>query len=287
MGLSAGRARTRLVTFFLCCLLAVYFMGFSLSTSQPAAHAQEPAAGEQPPAGDQVAPKPEPNMFLHMLKSVGWIMGTILLLLSMALVFLVVLLTMDLRMGDSVPPAFVEDFTDTVNKRRFKEAFDMARQDNSFLGKVLSTGMARLQYGIEDAREAAFNTVESIKASKEQFITYLATVGTLGPLLGLVGTVYSMIGAFMKMSEGQAKPQELAGTLSHGLVVTLLGIGLAVPAIFFHAFFRNRLVKISMEVSNVADDLLTQMYHNSRKPAPAADAQPAAAVATAAVKPAK
>src|SRR5262249_41531951 len=124
MGLTAGRARTRLVTFFLCCLLAVYLMGFSLSTSQPAAHAQEPAAGDQPPT------KAEPNMFLHMLKSVGWIMGSILLLLSMALVFLVVLLTMDLRMGDSVPPAFVEDFTDTVNKRRFKEAFDMARQDN-------------------------------------------------------------------------------------------------------------------------------------------------------------
>src|SRR5262249_22426585 len=142
MGLTAGRARTRLVTFFLCCLLAVYVVGFRLSTSQPAARAREPAAGDQAPPADQAAPKAEPNMFLHMLKSVGWIMGAILLLLSMALVFLVVLLTMDLRMGDSVPPAFVEDFTDTVNKRRFKEAFDMARQDNSFLGQVPSTVMA-------------------------------------------------------------------------------------------------------------------------------------------------
>ena len=44
--------------------------------------------------------------------------------------------------------------------------------------------MGRLQYGIEDAREAAFNMVESIKASKEQLITYLATIGTLGPMLG-------------------------------------------------------------------------------------------------------
>jgi biopolymer transport protein ExbB len=148
--------------------------------------------------------------------------------------------------------------------------------------------MARLQYGIEDAREAAMNTVESIKASKEQLITYLATIGTLGPLFGLVGTVYSMIGAFMKMSDPtkQADPHEMAGVLSHGLVVTLLGIGIAVPAIFCHAFFRNRLIKISMETANVADDLLTQMYHNSKRPAPAptADARPAA---TAAIKPAE
>ena len=44
----------------------------------------------------------------------------------------------------------------------------------------------------------------------------------------------------------------------------MVGIGLAVPAIFCHAFFRNRITRISMETANVADDLLTQMYHNSK-----------------------
>src|SRR5262249_57976488 len=102
-------------------------------------------------------------------------------------------------------------------------------------------------------------------------ITYLATIGTLGPMLGLVGTVYGMILSFMELSSGTApKPAKLADGISHALVVTLLGIGLSVPAIFCHAFFRNRLIRISMDVSNIADDLLTQMYHNSRRPAPAA-----------------
>src|SRR5437588_5057924 len=115
------------------------------------------------------------------------------------------------------------------------------------------------------------NTVESIKATKEQLITYLATIGTLGPLFGLVGTVYSMIGAFMKMSD-RAHPvdsHDMADTLSHGLVVTMLGIGLSVPAIFCHAFFRNRLIRLTMDTQNMADDLLTQMYHNSKKAAAA------------------
>src|SRR5262249_32343883 len=206
----------------------------------------------------------------HIITSVGWVMGIILLLLSMSLVFLVVLLIMDLRMADAVPPGFVDEFTDTVNKRRFQEAFKMAKEDNSYLGKVLYAGMSRLQYGLEDAREIAMNTVESIRASKEQLITYLATIGTLGPLFGLVGTVYSMIGAFMMMGDSSkpVDPHRMARVLSHGLVVTMLGIALAVPAIFCHAFFRNRLTKISMETANVADDLLTQMYHNSKKPAP-------------------
>jgi biopolymer transport protein ExbB len=75
--------------------------------------------------------------------------------------------------------------------------------------------------------------------------------------------------------------------------VTLLGVSISVPAIFFHAFFRNRLIRIAMETGAVADDLLTQMYYNSRKaaaPAPTVEAVPQAAaksvppVATAAVK---
>ena len=73
----------------------------------------------------------------------------------------------------------------------------------------------------------------------------------------------------MEMANSDHTDQKkMAQTLSHGLVVTMLGIGLAVPAILFAAFFRNRLIGLSNETSNVADDLLTQMYHNSKKPAP-------------------
>jgi biopolymer transport protein ExbB len=292
MGVAVLR-RPRLRALLLSYLLALGIAWLLLPAAPPARAQQEPpppAEGEPKPA-DTAATAPKsgggaPNMFVHMIKSVGLIMGFILGVLSISMVALIVLLFMDLRMSDSVPPGFVEEFTDTVNKRRFKEAYELARQDNSFLARVLTAGMARLQYGLEDARETAVNTVESIRASKEQLTTYLATIGTLGPLIGLVGTVYSMIGAFMKMADkdNPPKPYELADTLSHGLVVTLIGIGLAVPAIFFNAFFRNRLTRISMEAANVADDLLTQMYHNSKRPAPAVDARTPTATA---VKPAE
>ena len=56
--------------------------------------------------------------------------------------------------------------------------------------------------------------------------------------------------------------------MAHALVITMLGIGIAVPGLFFNAFFRNRITRISMDVANISDDLLTQMYHSSKKPAP-------------------
>ena len=244
--------------------------GLGLATARPAYAQAEPSAAADQPDKNEAA-QPPPRLFTHIIRSAGPVFGLILLAVSIALVALIVLLAMDLRPTVAIPPAFVEQFTDTVNKRKLREAYDLARQDSSFLALVLAAGMARLQYGIEDARETAFHTVESVKASKDQLITYLATIGTLGPMIGLVGTVYGMILAFMELGQ-QGKtpnPGKLADAISHALVITLLGIGLAVPAIFCHAFFRNRLVRMGMDTANVADDLLTQMYHNSKRPAPA------------------
>jgi biopolymer transport protein ExbB len=47
----------------------------------------------------------------------------------------------------------------------------------------------------------------------------------------------------------------------------MLGVGMSLFAIFFHTFFRNRLIRVTMDTSNIADDLLTQIYHNSRRAA--------------------
>ena len=284
MTFSAGLTRTRLVSGFVCTTLVLLLLLAGPLTS--AARAQEgDGGGAAPSAPDTESPAQKKGMIRHMIESVGWVFGPLLVFVSVTLIAIIVLLSMDLRMGAAIPPGFVEDFTDVVNKRQFKAAYDLARNDGSFLGRVMTTGMGRLQYGIEDAREAAFNMVDSVKSSKEQLIAYLATIGTLGPLLGLVGTVYGMIQAFMVLGAGsRIDAQALANAISHALVVTLIGVALSVPAIFFHTFYRNRLIRLSMDTGNVADDLLTQMYHNSKKPGAAAetpDARPAAAAAAA------
>ena len=238
---------------------------FALLLTVGPALAQE--AGEAAPAqAPTTTAAGHDNIFVHIIKSVGffWI---VLLPLSIWLIAIVVLLALDLRMGQAIPAGFVDDFTDTVNKRRFKEAYDLARSDPSYLGRVLTAGMSRLQYGLDDARESAFNALEGIKSDKEQKNNYTAVIATLGPLLGLVGTVFGMIEAFMALSAGTAaNPTRLAAGISHALAVTLVGIAISVPAIAFNTYFRNRITQLTLEVGHVADDLLTQMYHNSKKP---------------------
>jgi biopolymer transport protein ExbB len=268
--ISYDRSMRSVSCWLLCCLT----LGMLLSLPAiPALSSVAQAQDEAPPAEEAIPKKESKSKGLfeiirHLFESVGLFFGVVLGLVSVALVTLCVLLLMELRMDVSIPPAFVDEFTETVNKRRFKEAYEMAKEDPSAVARVLSAGMSRLQYGIEDAREACYNQLESVKVGKEQLITYLATIGTLGPLLGLVGTVFGMILAFMTLASGDGiDGKALAGEISHALVVTLLGVGLSVPAIFAHAFFKNRLVRITHDTGTVADDLLTQMYYNSKKAA--------------------
>jgi biopolymer transport protein ExbB len=252
------RKHKRVLAFLILCTLTVWAMGVPISTvfAQDAGAAATPAPAEE-------------SLIVHIIKSAGIVFGPILLFLSMALVALIILLALDLRLEAAIPPAFVQQFTDTVNQRRFKDAFDLARTNPSFLAKVLTGGMSRLQYGLEDARDAALNMVDSIRASKEQINNYTAVICSLGPLIGLVGTVFGMILSFKELAKGGrgVEAAKVADGISHALVITMLGIGIAVPGLFFNAFFRNRITRISMDVANISDDLLTQMYYSSKRPA--------------------
>src|SRR5438132_3967272 len=163
---AAGRGYRRRIHFYFCCLLALFVLCFVVSAFQPALAQAPGGAGGAADAGAG-------STITHYFKSVGWVMGIVLGSVSVAMVFLIVLLFIDLRLGAAIPPGFVEEFTDTVNKRRFKEAYELAKNDGSFLARVLSTGMSRLQYGIEDAREAALNMVETIRTGKESLVSYL------------------------------------------------------------------------------------------------------------------
>ncbi|HEY2783463.1 MAG TPA: MotA/TolQ/ExbB proton channel family protein, partial [Fimbriiglobus sp.] len=122
--------------------LIVACLVLAVALAEPAAAWAQDAAGAD--AGAPVVEKTP--VFVYIIKSIGLVFGVILLSVSMWMVALVVLLTLDLRMAGVIPAGFVEEFSDTVNKRKFKEAYDMAKADPSFLGRVLTAGMSRLQY---------------------------------------------------------------------------------------------------------------------------------------------
>ncbi len=107
-------------------------------------------------------------------------------------------------------------------------------------------------------------------------------IGSLAPMLGLMGTVQGMISSFRVISTSPVtpKPYELADGISTALFTTIEGLIVAIPAIASFGFFKNRLSRTMLEVGMIAEGLLSRFANVGKKPAAApGGAAPAAAPA--------
>ena len=169
--------------------------------------------------------------------------------------------------------------------RDFKGIYEMVQQDDSFFSRVVAVGITELPNGLADAREAMGRTGEAETAHMEKQISMLAVLGTLGPMIGLLGTLKGMIASFsvIATSGAQLRADQVAGGISEALILTFEGVALSVPAIYFFAVFRNRVTTITASVTLQADQILrhfSQAMRGGGKKA-AAESQKAAPAKTA------
>jgi biopolymer transport protein ExbB len=184
-------------------------------------------------------------------------------------VALVVMNIMSLRRQAVVPPDLIETFEVLLNEKRYQEAYELAKNDDSFLGKVLSAGLGRLQDGYAQAVEAMQEVGEDENMRLEQRLSYIALIGTISPMVGLLGTVDGMVVAFQVIasSNTQPKPSELAQGISMALITTLVGLWLAIPAIAMFGILRNFLNRLVLEVGIHSERLMSRFQNVGTKKA--------------------
>jgi biopolymer transport protein ExbB len=73
------------------------------------------------------------------------------------------------------------------------------------------------------------------------WINYLNIFATIGPMLGLLGTVTGMIASFDQLAAGRSEPSDLAGGIGEAMITTAGGLFVGIPAMFLFFYFRNLL----------------------------------------------
>jgi biopolymer transport protein ExbB len=186
------------------------------------------------------------------------VIGVVLLGMSFYLVALVVWMYFEYRRGVAIPDGLVRDLETRLQHERYSEAYERLLADRSFLARVLAPGVRRLPQGTPAAVRAMELASEQVVLEMESRAGYLPTVATLGPMIGLLGTVYGMIVSFGVIARSSDTPQagDLAAGISTALISTLEGIAIAVPAIVFAGVFRSRIARLAAEVQQRAEGML-------------------------------
>jgi biopolymer transport protein ExbB len=215
-------------------------------------------------------PAPRRRSYLAWLyESLGLLYSVIFLGLSFSLVAVFVMNLLVARRAQILPPGLIEGFERHLEAKQYQEAYELARNDDSFLGKVLSAGLSRLTYGYQPAVEAMQEVGEEESMRLEHLLSYLALIGTISPMFGLLGTVDGMVQAFdvIAQSTVSPKPNELAQGIATALVTTLVGLWLAIPAICAFNILRNRVARYVLEVGTVSEGLMRRFQNVGPKKA--------------------
>lgn len=247
---------------------------------EAAAEAPAEAGGGEPAAEGEEGEKQ--STLWWIMETSGWI-GAVLLIISIYFVALVVQLFLELREQVICPPELMEQAEQLLQKRDYNGVYKLAKENTSELGQLIASGMAALSGGLTDARESIDRLGETITVEMEKRISMLAVIGSLGPMIGLLGTLKGMIASFgtIAMSGTQMKASEVAGGISEALLITFEGVALSVPAIYFFAVFKNRVSTFSLMALNKADDFIRRVHATAQSKAPPAPAAPAAPAPTA------
>jgi biopolymer transport protein ExbB len=234
--------------------------------AEPAANG-DAADGEGGAASGQTAPVEEQSVLEFVFESLGWTYSIAFLALSFILVALIVMNLLGARREQIVPVALVQGFEQFLNERKYQEAYELAKSDDSFLGQVLSAGLAKLSTGYPQAIEAMQEVGEEETMKLEHRLSYIALIGSISPMIGLLGTVHGMVESFMviKRSAVNPSPQELAEGISTALVTTIFGLVLAIPAIGMYGILKNRFQRLSLEVGIVAETLMSRFQNVGKK----------------------
>ena len=229
----------------------------------------EPAAEEPGAAAGTDQPQPQ-NALSWVFKSLGIGYTLVFLSLSFTMVALVVMNLLTARRENVAPVALVENFESQLNEKQWNAAYELAKQDESFLAHVLAAGLPQLRRGYQQAIEAMQEVGEEENMKMNHRLSYLALIGTVSPMIGLFGTVHGMINSFYEIATAGATPNpaKLAEGISTALFTTLAGLAIAIPAIAFYSILRNRMARLVLEVGVVSEGLMSRFQEVGGKKAP-------------------
>ena len=232
------------------------------------------AAGASAPLAGAATPHATKN-FLDVVVA-GGIMVYPLALLSVAGVVLILIYLLTIRRNAIVSDRFMHTAEAMIRKRDYLGLIAFSQRRNECIARITQKTLTFISTNpgnsFENVREVAQTEGSRQAGMLTSRIAYLADIGSIAPMVGLLGTVLGMIEAFIEMSGGDAqgvRQMGLAEGVSKALVATAGGLAISILALTFYSIFRGRVQKYISELEAAATHLIALLNAQfERQPVP-------------------
>jgi biopolymer transport protein ExbB len=227
------------------------------------AAAPTPSAAGPPsdarPAGDTLIPT---GNLLATIRD-GGILMVPLLGCSFALAVFGIERLVSLRTGRVVPRLFASRFIEQLQSRQLTrgEAIDACEENGSPAAKVFAAAVRRWGRPAVEIEQAAIDACEREVNHLRRYRRVFNGVATVGPLLGLLGTVFGLIRSFNDVAGAGAmgRPDLLARGFGEALITTAMGLLVAIPAMVLHWFFTSRVDRLAMRLDERCQQVIDEI----------------------------
>lgn len=159
-----------------------------------------------------------------------------------------------LKNAQAKTDAISKKMQESLQANALNEIEDLAKDRDSIVGKALSYGLRHAkEYGSEGLEEI-FNSYALMEKPKlEKRLSFLATVGSNAPFIGLLGTVFGIMDAFKALATSQGEMTAVMSGISEALVATAVGLLVAIPAVVAYNFLQKKVKGILMTLESAKD----------------------------------
>ncbi|MBU1694287.1 MAG: MotA/TolQ/ExbB proton channel family protein, partial [Verrucomicrobia bacterium] len=216
-------------------------------------------------AEEEAARKADAGGFFAMVANSGFLGIALWLALgatSVAASALTIDSFVNIRAKKIVPDLLVSSVREAMEQGDVMKALKICEDAPGPLANILSAGFGNVKEGFDVIQDVVGVSADLEGELLLQRVAYLNVCANLAPMLGLLGTVQGMIYAFASlatMTAGAAQQAMLAMNISQALWTTAAGLCVAIPAVSFYTFFKNRATKIMLGMEGLTMDLIKSL----------------------------
>jgi biopolymer transport protein ExbB len=235
--------------------------GAETATREPLRVAATPPATEAPAEAAQEGLIPTGNLLATIRD--GGILMIPLLGCSFALAVFGIERLVSLRTSRVVPKPFVNRFLEQIQAGQLSRgtALDACEENGSPAARVFAAAVRRWGKPAVEIEQAAIDACERELNHLRRYRRIFNGVATIGPLLGLLGTVFGLIRSFNDVAGAGAmgRPDLLARGFGEALITTAMGLLVAIPAMVLHWYFTSRVDRLAMRLDETCQQVIDEI----------------------------